>query len=50
MRVGLLGPVGLLLFGCSSPSLRWHDDIDRARAAGKQLYVLSLFGDLTKKC
>jgi hypothetical protein len=56
VRVALLGPVGLIaLAGCTASSgLRWESDLDRAlaRARGdhRPLYVLSLFGDLTKKC
>ncbi len=55
MRVALLGPIGLVtLAACSSAPLRWSNDLDaaiaRAKSENRPLYVLSLFGDLSKKC
>jgi hypothetical protein len=56
VRLELLGPVGLALAtaACSAPAIRWEADVPSAIARAKRedrpLYVLSLFGDLTKKC
>ncbi len=56
MRIALLGPVGLALAAaaCAPPAIRWEADVPsaiaRAKRENRPLYVLSLFGDLTKKC
>ena len=52
MRVGLWSPVGLLLAGCAAAPLRWQTELDGAIAeasrTNRPLYVLSVFGDLSK--
>lgn len=44
----------LALAGCAAPPARWEDSLDaavaRATREGRPLYVLSVFGDLSKKC
>ncbi len=44
----------LFLAGCATPPARWEESVDdavaRATREGRPLYVLSVFGDLSKRC